>query len=149
MTWLLMKEQKKKNFMRLLKKTINIVTQIQKCLVRGAVSLFLSLTLSLCLPEYSIFGYNMQPLNILNQNGRRMFLNLKNDLSYQMMNEPTHTTSPQELIICKINSEEDSIILAFTYRSPNPTNENLEYFNIAMECLGLSPHCFDPKMPIL
>ena len=56
-----------------------------------------------------------------------------------MMNEPTHTTSPQELIICKINSEEDSIILAFTYRSPNPTNENLEYFNIAMKCLGLSP----------
>ena len=47
-----------------------------------------------------------------------------------MMNEPTYTTSPQELIIkYKINSEEDSIILAFTYRSPNSRNENYENYN--------------------
>ena len=49
---------------------------------------------TLTLSEYSIFGYNMEPLNILNQNGRGMLLYLKNDLSYQMMNEPTHTLSP-------------------------------------------------------
>ena len=58
----------------------------------------------------------MEPLNILNQNGRGMLLYLKNDLSYQMMNEPKHTTTPQELIICKVNSEEHSVILAFTYK---------------------------------
>ena len=53
-----------------------------------------------------------------------------------MINEPTHTASPQELIICKINSEEDSIILAFMYRGPNSSNENSEYFNITLKSLS-------------
>ena len=48
----------------------------------------------------------------------------------------TYYTSPPELIICKINSEEDSFILAFTYRSPNSSNENFKYFNNTLKCLS-------------
>ena len=40
-------------------------------------------------------------------------------MTYEMINGPTHITSPQELIICKLISEGESIILAFTYESPN------------------------------
>ena len=70
--------------------------------------------------EYNIFGYNMGPLDILNQDDIGMLLYLKDDLS--TMNVPTHITSLQELIvICKLISERD-IILAFTYESPNSRN---------------------------
>ena len=78
----------------------------------------------------------MGPQNILNQIGRGMFRYLEDDLSYQLMNEHTHTASPQELIICNICSEEDDIILAFTYRRLNSSNKNSEYFNITLKCLS-------------
>ena len=88
---------------------------------------------TLTLSEYSIFGYNMEPPKILNQNGRRMLLYLKKS-SYQMMNESTHALSPQELTICQVKSEEGSIILDFRYRSPNSSNDNSEDFNITLKC---------------
>lgn len=65
-----------------------------------------------------------------------MPLYLKNDLSYEVMNVPTPITSPQQLIICKVSSEEDSIILLFMSRSPTFCSKYSENFHTALKRLS-------------
>ena len=53
-----------------------------------------------------------------------------------MMNVPTPITSPQQLIICKVSSEEGSIILPFMSRSPTFSSKYSENFHTALKRLS-------------
>ena len=85
----------------------------------------------LSLVEYNIVGYNSQVLNIVQDTGRGMLLFIKKDIKYKFVDISLFTDSvPQEAIACEVVTNNDnSLIIACVYRSPDSTADNTNSLN--------------------
>ena len=83
------------------------------------------------LVEYNTVGNNSQVLNIVQDTGRGMLLFIKKDIKYKFVDISLFTDSvPQEAIACEVVTNNDnSLIIACVYRSPDSTADNTNSLN--------------------
>ena len=85
----------------------------------------------LSLVVHDVVGYNTEALNIVQDAGRGMLLFIKKDIKYKLVDISLFTDSvPQEVIACEVATNNDNgLIIAYVYRSPNSTVDNTNSLN--------------------
>ena len=86
---------------------------------------------TLSLVEYYINGYNLEAINILEDEGMGILLYIKKSVEYYLLDQFLFTSIvTQEIIVCELKTE-DSNLLAIA--SPNSTINNSYNLNVLLK----------------
>ena len=86
---------------------------------------------TLSLVEYYINGYNLEAINILEDEGKGILLYIKKSVEYYLLDQFLFTSIvTQEIIVCELKTE-DSNLLAIA--SPNSTINNSYNLNVLLK----------------
>ena len=92
----------------------------------------------LLLVKSNSVGYNTKAINIVQDTGRGMLLFIKKDIKHKLVGICLFTDSvPQEVIACEVVTNNDNgLIIACVYRSPNSTTDNTNSLNRTLRALA-------------
>ena len=90
---------------------------------------------TLSLVEYYINGYNLEAINILEDEGKGMLLYIKKSIQYHLLDQFLFTSIlTQEIIVCELKTEDSNLLaIACVYRSPNSTVNNSDNLNVLLK----------------
>ena len=85
--------------------------------------------------EYYINGYNLEAMNILEDEGKGMLLYIKKSIQYHLLDQFLFTSIlTQEIIICELKTEDSNLLVnACVCRSPNSTVNNTGNLNVLLK----------------
>ena len=90
---------------------------------------------TLSLVEYYINGYNLEAINILEDEDRGMLLYIKKSIQYHLLDQFLFTSIlTQEIIVCELKTEDSNLLaIPCVYRSPNSTINNSDNLNVLLK----------------
>ena len=88
---------------------------------------------TLSLVEYYFNGYNLEAINILEDEGSGMLLYITKSIQYHLLDQFLFTSIlAQEIIVCELKTEDSNLLaIACVSRSPNSDNLNVLLKNIS------------------